>query len=90
MALPEIVTALHVSQSGQWEVLWFNAAVGAGHCEQVGPAAPCDCQAGISVVRRQILANGYVPVSSSYSINKYHSTTFLRFHLLENAQRDRV
>jgi hypothetical protein len=44
---------------------WFNAAVqdGAGHCrtlqggqdnchvkEQVGPAAPCDCQAGINVV----------------------------------------
>lgn len=33
--------------------------------EQVGPAALCDCQAGISIVRRQILANGYVPDNSS-------------------------
>jgi hypothetical protein len=27
---------------------------------------------------------------TSYSISKYRSTTFLRFYLLENAQRDRV
>jgi hypothetical protein len=34
MALPEMVTGLHVGQSGQSEVLWFNIAVqgGAGHC----------------------------------------------------------
>ena len=34
MALPEMVTGLHLGQSGQSEVLWFNAAVqgGAGHC----------------------------------------------------------